>query len=153
MNTELSHFFFCGTVCVIVLVLDYTSWFSSMHQASCLFTCNRTRPKIVKCACELGIPNHSSVELEPNPNRKTGRTEPNPNLHCSVRFPSLLQTEVAEGLDMGIADDQQHDTSVDEPIVQQQSTARRKQCRPESSPSIDLGDGEEDYHRTLPSRE
>jgi len=23
----------------------------------------------VKCTCELGIPNRSSVELEPNPNR------------------------------------------------------------------------------------
>ena len=42
-------------------------------------------------SCELGIPNRSSVELEPNP-----------NLHCSVRFPSLIWTKmpaVFAGLD------------------------------------------------------
>ena len=82
-----------------VITIDLSGWAncyaetdSGEYTGVIGFTCNRTRPKIVKCACELGIPNRWSVELEPNPNYNSDRTELNPNLHCSVRFPSLGST-------------------------------------------------------------
>ena len=40
--------------CLCDCILFYcTRWISSMHQASCSFTCDRNKPKVVKCACEL----------------------------------------------------------------------------------------------------
>ena len=73
----------------------YMCCISPVYQdPSCSYHCDRTKSEVVKPSLsELEPnPNWESPELvEPNPNYKNDRTEQNPNLHCWVRFPSLLR--------------------------------------------------------------
>ena len=58
---------------------------SPVHQASCSYHCDQTKSEVAKPLL---------AELEPNPNCNNDRTEQNPNLHCWVRFPSLVDCQM-----------------------------------------------------------
>jgi len=68
-------------------------WISLMYWAFCSYSCDRTKSEVVTSLAELEPnPNWELAKLKliPNPNCINDWTKLNPNLHCWVRFLSLV---------------------------------------------------------------